>query len=155
MTTRSNEQFREDLYHDWSADELRIMPAAMVARWVDSEVANRLRMDIYHQKKKQIEHMTVKSGTDAQMEKLRGTKGDYSMGAREFALGDDVAAMYFDFYSENFEGGPVVDNSQDGYTCPWCKLHYGMSLKEMPDHCLRCGSITPLGRLKRDGAFRR
>ena len=155
MTSRASEEFRERMHHAFTPYELRIMPASLLERWVDPEVANRLRLDIYRQQKRGIERMTVRSGQDAEMEKYRATKGDYDMCAREFALSDNLAEMYFSFYGENFEGGEIVDNPDDGWTCPICKLKYGMSLKTLPDRCLRCRQLTPLGRMKKDGAFNR
>lgn len=153
--TRCDEEFEELLRHDFDETDLRIQSARMLQDWADAEAANRLRQDIYNQKRRSVERMISRSGTGDLMEKLRATKGDYRMDAREFALSDNVAEMYFNFYGENFEGGEVMDNSDDGYTCPWCHLKYGMSLKAMPDNCYRCRAITPLGRLKKDGAFNR
>lgn len=155
MTTRMEEEFEELLRHDFSDNDLMIQDPRMLQQWSDPEKANRVRQDIYNQKRRAIERMANRSGTTDLMERNRATKGDYRMDAREFALSDNVAEIYFNFYSENFEGGEVMDNSDDGYTCPWCKLKYGMSLKAMPDNCLRCRALTPLGRLKKDGAFNR
>lgn len=155
MTTRLEEEFEELLRHDFSDEDMRIQSTRMLQDWSDPERANRVRQDIYDQKRRSIERMTSRSGTADLMEKLRATKGDYAMDAREFALSDNVAEMYFNFYGENFEGGEVMDNSDEPYVCPWCKLKYGMSLKNMPDNCLRCRALTPLGRLKKDGAFNR
>lgn len=155
MTTRMEEEFEELLRHDFSDDDMRIQSARMLQDWSDPERANKVRQDIYNQKRRSIERMTIRSGTADLMEKLRATKGDYRADAREFALSDNIAEMYFNFFGENFEGGDVMDNSDEPYTCPWCKLKYGMSLKNMPDNCLRCGSLTPLGRLRKEGAFNR
>ena len=155
MVTRSTEEFRELMHHSFTPEDLRLMPASMLQRWVDPEVANRLRLDIYRQERRGVERMASKSEQGAQMEKFSATKGDYDMCAREFALGDNLAEMYFQFYGENFEGGDIVDNVNDGWTCPGCKLKYGMSLKMLPDRCQRCGWQTPLGRMKKDGAFNR
>lgn len=153
--SRRQEQFREELYHDFDKHDLRIMPAAMLERWVDPQVANKFRLDIYKQQRKGIQKMTATTGSADEMEKYRATKGDYSMDAREFALEDNVAVMYFNYYGENFEGGEIIDNSDDGWTCPGCHIKYGMSLKMMPDRCIRCGWLSPLGRMKKDGVFNR
>lgn len=153
--TRMEEEFEELLRHDFSDEDMLIQSARMLQDWSDPERANKVRQDVYNQKRRSIERMTRRSGTADLMEKLRATKGDYSVDAREFALSDNIAEMYFNFYGENFEGGEVMDNSDEPYVCPWCKLKYGMSLKNMPDNCLRCRALTPLGRLKKDGAFNR
>ncbi|MBQ7405737.1 MAG: hypothetical protein IJV90_04905 [Candidatus Methanomethylophilaceae archaeon] len=153
--SRESEDFGERLRRSIGYDDMRLMSTASLERNADPEVVNRFREDIFKQQSQGIRKMTIRSGTDAEMEKYRATKGDYGMDPREFALYDNVAVMYFNFYGENFEGGAVMDNPDDGYTCPWCKLKYEMSLKQMPDNCMRCGSITPLGRMRKDGVFRR
>lgn len=157
MTTRSREHFREGLYHSWSADELRIMPPWMIERFTDDpDKVNNIRMDIYRQQRQGIDRMVTRSGSQDMVEKSRAKDGRYNSGdPSDLALSDNIAEIYFNFYGENFEGGTVVDNFTDGYTCPWCKIHYQMSLKLMPEHCLRCGALTPLGRLRKDGAFNR
>lgn len=155
MSISVDDRFYEALRKDFNSTDLRLQSPALLARNVDAYEANKLRLGIAHQKERMVRRMTERSGDYDEMEKLRGTKGDYGVDAREFALSDDIATMYFQFYGENFEGGEIVDNSEDGYTCPFCHIKYGMTLKLLPDHCLRCGHITPLGRLKKDGAFRR
>lgn len=137
-------------------DDMRYLSPDTLARVVqDTDAVNRFRMDIHRQEARGIRRLVSKTEDGEDMEKYRATKGDYRMDAREFALDDNVAVMYFNFYGENFEGGDIVDNINDGYTCPGCKIKFGMSLKTMPDRCPRCKWLTPIGRMRKDGAFRR
>lgn len=153
--SRASEEFREQLRKDISYDDMRILSTDSLARMADPDTVNRFREDIYKQRRDQTARLTRKTGDYDDMEKLRATKGDYKMDEREFALEDNVAWIYFNFYGENFEGGEIMDNPDDGWTCPGCKLKYAMSLKGLPDRCNRCGWLSPLGRLKKDDAFRR
>lgn len=153
--SRARDEFRDQLVHSIDYDDMRLMSPASLARWLDVEKVNRFREDIFKQQSEGVRRMTQRSGTADEMEKYRATKGDYGVDAREFALEDNIAVIYFNFYGENFEGGEVIDNPEDGWTCPGCKLKYKMSLKTLPDRCMRCGWESPLGRLKRDDAFRR
>lgn len=155
MSSRSRDEFREKLRKDVSFDDMRLMSPDSLARTIGADRANRFREDIYTQQSKQVARLSRSSGDYDDMEKYRATKGDYRMDEREFALEDNVALIYFHFYGENFEGGEVMDNPDDGWTCPGCKLKYKMSLKTLPDKCQRCGWMSPLGRLKKDDAFRR
>lgn len=155
MVSRYHEEFREQLRKSIDKDDMRLMSQDSLSRVADPEAVNRYRLEIYKQQSDGIRRMTSRSGTDAEMEKYRATKGDYKMDAREFALSDNVAEMYFQFYGENFEGGEIIDNVEDGWTCPGCKLTYKMSLKTLPDRCQRCGWLSPLGRMRKDGVFRR
>lgn len=153
--SRASEEFREQLRKDISYDDMRLLSTDSLSRMADVDTVNKFREDIYKQQSQQIAKMTRRSGDYDDMEKCRATKGDYKMDEREFALEDNVAWIYFNFYGENFEGGEIMDNPEDGWTCPGCKLKYLMSLKGLPDRCMRCGWLSPLGRLKKDDAFRR
>lgn len=156
MASRQNEAFREDLRKSMSTfTDMRLLNPQTLARHVDAEAVNKCRMKIYHDQKRMINKMTSRSGDDDDMEKARSTKGDYSMDMREFALSDNVAQIYFDFYGHGFNGSPIVDNPDDGWTCPRCGLKYKMSLKALPEYCKKCATITPLGELMRDDAFRK
>ena len=153
--SRAAEEFREQLRKDISEDDLRILSPDSLSRMADPDRVNRFRQQEYHQQSRQIADMTRRTGDYDDMEKCRATKGDYRIDEREFALEDNIAMIYFNFYGENFEGGEIMDNPNDGWVCPGCKLKYAMSLKGLPDRCMRCVWLSPLGRLKKDDAFRR
>lgn len=156
--SRYSDEFHELLRKDVSYDDMRIFDARSLARIADAEAVNKLRMSIYKQQSQAVYNMTLKSGTQDDMEKCKD-RGKRVCGAgpdeRDFAIEDNIAAMYFNHYGENFEGGPIVDNPEDGWTCPGCHVKYWMSLKGLPDRCERCGWLSPLGRMKKDGVFRR
>lgn len=152
---RQTEQFREDLRKSITFDDMRLMNVNSLSRCADEDAVNKMRLSLYGQQSKKIAKMTQRSEDYYEMEKARATKGDYKMDVREFALEDDVAVMYFNWFGHNFEGGEIVDDAGKPWECPGCHLKYGMSLKALPDHCMRCGWTTPLGELKADGAFDR
>ena len=153
--SRAAEEFREQLRKDISEDDLRILSPDSLSRMADPDRVNRFRQQEYHQQSRQIADMTRRTGDYDDMEKCRATKGDYRIDEREFALEDNSAMLYCKFYVANCEGGEIMDNPNDGWVCPGCKLKYAMSLKGLPDRCMRCGWLSPLGRLKKDDAFRR
>lgn len=155
VLSRASEEFREQLRKDIDYTDMRILSPDSLSRMADPETINKFRKDIYKQQSDGVRRMTERSGTADEMEKYRATKGDYGICAREFALQDNIALMYFEYYGENFEGGEIMDNPNDPWECPGCHLRYGMSLKLLPDRCQRCGWLTPLGRMKKDDVFRR
>lgn len=155
VMSRASEEFREQLRKDTSDDDMRILSPDLLSRVADPDKVNRFRWREYHDQSRRIGDLTRRTGDYDDMEKFRATKGDYKIDEREFALEDNIAMIYFAFYGENFEGGEIMDNPNDGWVCPGCKLKYVMSLKGLPDRCQRCGWLTPLGRLKKDDAFRR
>ena len=156
MGKREQEAFREDLSKSLNTfTNMRLINNNVLARHVDADAVNKCRMKIYNRQSRAIERMASRSGDYDDMEKARATKGDYKIDEREFALEDNITLIYINFYGENFEGGEIMDNTNDGWVCPGCKLRYVMSLKGLPDRCKRCGWQTPLGRLKKDDAFRR
>ncbi len=153
--SRKSEEFEEQLRKDIDYDDMRTLPTDLLERNCDVDTVNRFRDSLYRQESRIIRRMTERSGTADEMEKYRATKGDYEIDAREFALHDNVAWIYFNYYGENFEGGEIMDNDKAPYECPGCHLKYGMTLKQIPERCLRCGWLTPLGRLIKDGVLRR
>lgn len=157
MVTRSHEAFRESLGKEIlrTPADMRLMNPYTLARHVDAEAVNKCRVRTFHDQSKSIAHMTNRTGDDDDMERARSTKGDYKMDAREFALNDNFALMYFNFYGHGFNNSPIVDNPEDGWTCPKCGLKYKMSLKMLPEYCNKCDHITPMGEMIRDKAFRR
>lgn len=152
--SRNEDNFYTEMRRSLTDDDIRLMSPDSLARIMDPEEVNRRRMDFHRQEARSIRRLVSKTEDGEDMERYRATKGDYSMDAREFALDDNVAVIYFNYYGENFEGGEIMDNVNEGYTCPGCKLKFAMSLKTMPDRCPRCGWQTPLGRMKKDGVFR-
>jgi hypothetical protein len=156
MVSRSNDEFRQNLYREMNNFvDMRTLSAKTLVRHVDAEAVNKCRVRTFHDQSRSIEHLTSRSEDGADMEKARATKGDYRMDPREFALSDNLALMYFNFYGHGFNNSPVVDNPDDGWTCPKCGLKYKMSLKLLPEYCRKCDTITPLGEMIRDKAFRR
>ena len=153
---RAREQFREDLSKSmYNFNDMRLLNNRTLGRHVDEDVVNKCRLSLYGQQTRAINKMVNRSGEEEDMERLRATKGDYRLDAREWALGDNVAAIYFNYYGHGFYGDPIVDNPEDGWTCPKCRLKYKMSLKTLPEYCKRCDHITPIGELVRDKVMRR
>lgn len=153
--SRRQEDFRERLRKSITYDDMRLMSEDSLARTCDPEAVNRFREDIYHQQSRGVAKMTTSTGDADDMEKLRGKTGRYSQDVVGMALEDNVAVIYFNIYGENFEGGPIMDDPEKGWTCPGCKLKYKTSLKALPDRCMRCGWQSPMGRLRKDGYLRR
>ena len=153
---KAREQFHEDMRKSMlNFNDMRILNNRMIGRYVDADVVNKCRLSLYGQQSRAIEHMVNRSEEQEDMERCRATKGDYRLDAREWALSDNVAAIYFNFYGHGFYGDPIVDNPEDGWTCPKCHLKYKMSLKSLPEYCKRCDHITPIGEMVRDKVMRR
>lgn len=153
---RAREQFREDLRKSMvNFNDMRLLSNRTLGRHVDADVVNKCRLSLYGQQTRMVNKMVNRSGEEEDMERCRSTKGDYRLDAREWALGDNVAAIYFNYYGHGFYGDPIVDNPQDGWTCPKCHLKYSMSLKTLPEYCKRCDHITPIGEMVRDKVMRR
>ena len=153
--SRSREEFREQLRKSIDFTDMRLMSTAALARNVDAEAVNKCRLSLYGKQSEMIRRMTTRSEDYEQMERARASKGDYSLDAREFALEDNVAQIYFNYYGHNFYGGRVVDSPDKGWTCPHCGLKHMMSLKTLPPYCDRCHYISPIGEMIRDGVMRR
>lgn len=156
MGKREQEAFREDLSKSLNTfTNMRLINNNVLARHVDADAVNKCRMKIYNRQSRAIERMASRSGDYDDMEKARATKGDYRLDAREFGLHQNMCQMYFDYYGHNFYGGEIVDNPDDGWTCPHCGLFYKMSPKTLPEYCKRCDHLTPLGEMVRDGVMNR
>ena len=152
--SRYSEQFREDMRKSVSFDDMRIMDTRWLARNVDADAVNKCRLKVFHDQSRQIAHLTNSTGDAADMEKARDTLEAGQVDARSFALEENLAVIYFEHYGQNYEGGPVVDDP-NYWVCPGCHLKHQMSWKALPDRCPRCGWLSPLGEMKRDGVFRR
>lgn len=153
MVSKKAENFNEALRKSIGYDEMRLMSTDSLARLVDAEVVNKCRLSLYGQQSAAIKRLTHKTEDYYDMEKARASKGDYRLDAREFALEDDLAVIYFNHYGHGFYGGEIVDDASQGWKCPKCGLKYKMSLKAMPYECSWCKHITPIGELARDGVL--
>ena len=154
MVNRYHESFRENLRKSFDWNDARILDTHILARNMDADIANRYRLDLYKSQSDAVKRLT--RGDDyADMEKMRGKVGNYVVDAREYALEEDLAVKYFNFYGCNYEGGEIVDDQNKGWECPGCHVKYMTIWKCLPDRCQRCGWLTPIGEMKRDGAFRR
>lgn len=136
-------------------DDMRLMDTRALARNVDADVLNKCRLSIYGAQSDVVKRMTRKTGDYDDMEEVRSKKKDYKLDAREFALEDNIAVIYFNYYGHGFYGGEVIDNENDGWTCPKCGLRYNMELCAMPYECSWCRHLTPIGELARDGVLHR
>ena len=154
-TNRINEDIHERFLKSIDWNDYRIMSPQFLARNADEDAVNKCRVSLYGQQSRGIRKVIERTDDYYDMEKARDTANAGTVDARTIGLDEDIALMYFHFYGHNFEGGPIVDNALDGWTCPYCHLKYKMDLKTLPLECKRCGALTPLGELKRDGAFRR
>lgn len=156
MVTRIQENFKEALRKEaGNFTNIRLLDAPLLARVADADAVNKSRLGYFRDREKLIRRFSYKSGDYEDMEEARCTKETYGTDARDFALEDNVAMIYFNCYGENFEGGEIIDDPDQGWTCPGCKMKYVMTLKGLPDTCKRCGWLSPLGRLKKDGFLRR
>jgi len=157
MSTRGQDEFRDALARSITFDDMRLMDVRSLARVADADAVAKCRIRVFHDQSRAIEKMTISSGDYDDMEKARDSWRPAGTGfdARDFALSDNVAMIYFNAYGENFEGGEIPDDANAGWECPACHLKYKVSLKTLPDNCLRCGWQTPLGRLRQDGVLRR
>ena len=89
------------------------------------------------------------------MQKARETqKWAGAVDARSFALDQSLEEIYFNYYGEGFDGGPVIDRPGASYVCP-CGLKMMMEPKLLPPQCPTCGRLTPIGKLQRDGVLKR
>ena len=152
---RINEDIHERFRKSVDVNDWRIMGPSFLARNADEDAVNRMRLSLYGQQSRGIRKVIERTDDYYDMEKARDTANAGTVDARTIGLDEDIAVAYFNFYGHNFEGGPIVDNALDGWTCPYCHLNYKMDLKTLPLNCKRCGNLTPLGELKRDGALRR
>ena len=158
MVTRGHEEFRESFRKDLLKDiytNARNVDSAILARNVDFEAVNKARLTMYGNQRRAVAKM-VNSTEDANdMEKYREKVGGrYGADAVDFALEEEVEAIYFNYYGEGFDGGPVMDWPGKGYKCP-CGIRFMMVAKSFPEECPKCRRLTPRGKLIRDGVMHR
>lgn len=157
MTNRYAESFEEALRKNISRDlftDSRIMSDAALLRNVDEDALNKCRLSTYGQMRSLNQRLITRTGDEEDVQKARAKRGDYKAFAAEMPLEDDVERLYFEYYGENFSGGPVVDRPGAPYICP-CGLKMMMVASALPEECPRCHRLTPVGKLIRDGVLRR
>lgn len=157
MSTRSQDQFRDELRKSITFDDMRLMDTRSLARVADADAVAKCRVRMFRNQSRAIERYVNRSGDDDIMQKARDSWRAAGAGVdcRDIALSDNLALIYFETYGENFEGGEIPDDQNKGWECPCCHVKYQMNLSTLPDECRRCGWETPLGRLRRDGVLRR
>lgn len=150
---RYHEQFREDLRKSVDYDTMRLMDTRWLARNVDVDAVNKCRLRTFGEQSRATAKMAARTGDADDMEKARETMDNGTIDARAFALDENLAVTYFEHYGHNSEGGDIVDDP-NYWKCPFCGLKHQMGWKLLPDGCGRCGHLTPLGEMKRDGILR-
>ena len=150
---RYHEQFREDLRKSVGYDEMRLMDTRWLARNVDADAVNKCRIRTFGEQSRAVARMAARTGDADDMQKARETMDNGTIDARAFALEENLALTYFEHYGQNYEGGEIVDDP-NYWVCPGCHLKHQMSWKALPDNCPRCGWLSPLGEMKRDGVLR-
>lgn len=157
MSNRYAESFEEALRKSISNDlftDARVMSDTSLMRCVDEDALNKCRLSMYGQMRSLNQRMVTKTGDEEDIQKARAKRGDYKAFAAEVPLEDDVERIYFEYYGENFSGGPIVDRPGTSYICP-CGLKMMMVASALPDECPKCHRLTPVGKLIRDGVMRR
>lgn len=150
---RYHEEFLEQFRKSFTPRDIILGDYRNLARHVDSDVIRKCKVRANIRKTKQIERTINSLGEDDEMDELRDTKSWSDLDCRDFNLGDNVAQIYFDEYSEGFYGEPYPSND-DKWICPHCGTMYKMILMNLPHYCT-CGYRTPIGQLSEDGVLRR
>lgn len=155
---RKNEEFRENLIKSLTTDlwnDERVMNDQLLGRMVDAEAITKCRLSRYGYQSKAIAKFANKTEDANDMEKARDSNRPTGKGydARDFALDENVAEIFFRAYNEGFNGEPFPSKDSN-YTCR-CGLKFAMGAKHMPERCPRCGKETPLGQLYKDKILKR
>ena len=158
-TKRENEQFRNDVAENLTADlwqDERVMQDRYLARMVDNDAICKARLSRYGQMSKAIRRMTQRTDDYNDMQKAKDSwkAADSGYDARDFDLEQNVALIYFNAFGQGFYGEPFP-SKDDHYTCRGCGLKMQMSLKMLPERCPKCGRETPLGELYKERVLKR
>lgn len=149
---------REELRKDFLSDLhicCNVMGNDVLARNVDEDAVNKCRLSQYGKIQGDVKRMVNSTEDALDMQKARDTQHwAGAVDARSFDLDQNVEKIYFDYYGENFQGGPVMDRPGMPYRCP-CGLKMLMDARTLPLECPTCHRLTPVGKLQRDGVIKR
>lgn len=152
--SRQSEEVREEIRAEVGKElskHTRISPAHKLARHVDEGILTKAIENQYRGYTNNI--LRTVTTDDEQVEKNRGRYGS-GFHRAEIPLEIPLAKIYFDAYGEGFDGADTPNGVNEKYKCPFCGTKFEMSPKNMPEFC-PCGHITPLGRLIKDGFYKR
>ena len=127
--------------------------ARKFGRIVDRDAVTKCRLRTFAQWNRGLNKLHS-SENGSNYEKHRRHYGNgYHLG--EIPLGTSIESLYFEKYGEGFDGTDVPARIGEHYVCWKCGLKYDMGAVSLPLECHRCKTETPLGRLVRDGWYRR
>lgn len=160
MVSRIRETYREGLRKEFGGarlyDNVRICDSPLMLRWVDEDVINKARLELFHNMNRTTRKFATSTEDIAQSEKYRdswraaGTKLD----VRDFDLDTTVEEIYFNYFQHGFNGSPVVDRPGTPYKCH-CGVTMDMDMRTAPLSCPICKRLTPVGELAEIGVMRR
>lgn len=147
------ELMRKDVTQNIVAN-IKCSPSYKVARFVDQPV---LEKTVLHQYGG-FKGVMRKADTEG-IEKARSTYGESvdtsgRLRVAEVPADLSIEAEYFNRYGHGFYSSNP-DPMHQSYVCPKCRLKMGMDLSVTGEKCPRCGYLTPLGQLVKDGYHRR
>lgn len=160
---RSAEEFRENLRKHILENinkDARLMDTNLLLNVVDAEAVEKCRVKQFRNLESSVKHFVNRTEDEEQAQKARDPSVRASLltnhaDFRHIALETSLQKVYFDHYGHGSNDSPVPDPPYKGYTCS-CGLRYMMSdWRTLPLTCKRCGRITPMGEMKRDGVLNR
>lgn len=157
MVSRYIDNYREGIRKHVLAElpgYAQCQDTALLVHWVDAEAVSKARYAIARRNERATAKQMARTGEADDMEKLRASKGDYSLDAREFTLDDSFEKLYFDYYGEGYNGEPAMNRLGEPYRCP-CGVSMEMGMKTAPPYCPVCHRATPIGRMIEDGVMHR
>ena len=155
MTRKSEqniEEMRKDITHD-IVRQIKVNPSYKVGRFVDQPILERTVLHQYGQ----FKGVMKKADTEG-IERARSKYGESvdtsgRLRVAEIPADLSIESEYFNRYGHGFYGSSP-DPMHQTYQCQ-CGLKFGMDLGVMGETCPRCGRLTPLGRLVKDGYYRK
>jgi len=157
--SRALDNFHLDLKKEIMKDlwrNERVMDDKYLGRMVDADALAKCRLRRYGYESKNLSKYTQRSGDydDMQKAKDKFRAADKTVQARDWDLDQNVAAIYFNAFGTGFYGEPYPSKNTE-WTCPRCGLCYQLSLKTLPERCMRCGRETPIGELYKEKVLKR
>jgi len=129
--------------------------ATALRRFVDAKAITGARIKDYGAWNNGVRKIHTTSHGEA----YENTRNWYGSGFHigEIPLGMCLEELYFKTYGEGFDGTDVPPKIGEGYTCWRCGQRYEMPIIAMSKilECHRCKTETPMGRLVRDGHYKR
>ncbi len=157
--SRNLDQFHLDLQKEITKDlwrNERVMDDFYLAHMVDADALAKCRLSRYGHESKSLAKYTNRSGDYNDMQKAKDAfrAADKNVQARDWDLDQNVALVYFEHFGEGFYGEPFPSKNTE-WKCPRCGTHYMLSLKTLPERCMKCGRETPIGELYKERVLKR